>query len=57
MPVWDETGMDEMPVEAEPKTSPTAVAAAVAVVAVAALIGFKAYRKKKLNQQLEMEDE
>ena len=57
MPVWDDPGMD-MPVEEPQNTVSWKVVAGIgAAVAVVGFVLFRRHRKKKMNQQLEMEDE
>ena len=57
MPVWDDSDM-EMPVEEPQSKISWKMAAGIgAAVAVVGIILFRRHRKKKMHQQLEMEDE
>jgi len=57
MPVWDDPGMEPMPEEPESAVSWKVIAGIGAAAAVVGIVLFRRHRKKKMHQQLEMEDE
>jgi len=57
MPVWDDPMMDVPMEEPKPEVPWNAIAAVAAVAVVAGLVIRKKHKKKKLHEQLEMEDE
>ena len=57
MPVWDDPMMDVPMEEPKPEVPWNAIAAVAAVAAVIGLVIRKKHKKKKLHEQLEMEEE
>ena len=57
MPEWDDPGMEPMPEEPESAVPWKVIIAVGVVAAVAGIVLFRRHRKKKMHQQLEMEDE